>query len=80
MEACEPPAAEPEPGLSLAAVYTGESWHALSGGVARGSACIDTLDLQLKLDGGAHGLPGVSAYLYVLYRARAGPRRLSCAG
>jgi porin len=58
---------QPEPGLSLAAVYTGESWHALSGGVARGSAYVDNLDLQLKLDGAAHGLPGYSAFLYVLY-------------
>jgi porin len=65
--AADAPAAESEPGLSLAAVYTGESWHALSGGVARGSAYVDNLDLQLKLDGGGHGLPGYSAYLYVLY-------------
>jgi porin len=66
--AAEPePEPEPEPGLSLAAVYTGESWHALSGGLARGSAYVDNLDLQLKLDGSGHGLPGYSAYLYVLY-------------
>jgi porin len=56
-----------EPGFSLAAVYTGESWHALSGGMAQGSAYVDNLDLQLKLDGGAHGLPGYSAFIYLLY-------------
>jgi porin len=61
------PASVPEPTLSLAAVYTGESWRAAAGGVARGSAYIDNLDLQMKLDGTARGWPGSSAYVYVLY-------------
>lgn len=57
----------PEPPLSLSAVYTGETWHALQGGDQQGSAYLDNLDLQLKADGSSWGYPGFSAFAYVLY-------------
>lgn len=57
----------PEPPVSLSAVYTGETWHALRGGVSRGSSYLDNLDVQFKVDGSSWGLPGTSAYAYVLY-------------
>jgi porin len=62
-----PPETDHEPAISFAAVYTGESWQDLAGGRVRGGAFIDNLDLQLKLDGKAWGLPGTTVYLYGLY-------------
>lgn len=62
-----PPAIAPDPAVSLAAVYTGDHWSALAGGIAHGSAYLDDLDLQAKFNGGAMGLPGVTGWLYLLY-------------
>jgi porin len=61
------PAEATEPDVTLAAVYTGESLHNVAGGIARGSAYVDNLDLQAKFGGRKWGMPGVTAFLYVLY-------------
>ncbi len=67
IESVVEPQPDKEAAIEFAAVYTGEAWRNLSGGVAVGSAYIDNLDLQLKLDGRLIGWEGVTAYFYGLY-------------
>jgi len=50
------------------ALYTGEYLHNLRGGLERGGAYIDNLDLTLQIDGErAFGVPGLTAMVYGLY-------------
>jgi porin len=57
-----------DPGWRLAALYTGEYLHNFRGGVERGGAYIDNLDLVLELDAErAFGVPGLTAMAYALY-------------
>ena len=54
--------------LAFEAVNTGEVWRNASGGIARGGAYLDNLDLVLSLDGqAAFEVTGLSAYAHVLY-------------
>ncbi|MFO0336021.1 MAG: carbohydrate porin [Pseudomonadota bacterium] len=63
--------------VAFGAAYTGETWHVLEGGVARGSAYVDNLDLQLEIDGERlFGVPNLTLFAYGLYnngREFAGP-------
>lgn len=55
-------------GYRLDAVYTGELLHTVSGGLARGSAWLDNLDLTLELDlEAAAGFGQGTLFLYALY-------------
>jgi porin len=50
------------------AQYTGEYQHNLRGGLERGGAYLDNLDLMLEVDGErAFGVPGLTAMAYALY-------------
>lgn len=56
------------PAVALGAVYTGERWSAVDGGVATGGAYLDNLDLTAEIDGErAFGVPGLTLFAYVLY-------------
>ena len=59
------------PGLNAAATYTGEFDRNVRGGLKRGGAYLDNLDLQLEAERGAvFGIPGLSAFAYALYNNR----------
>lgn len=69
-------AAEPDPDavaghgptMALGAVYTGERWSVVDGGVATGGAYVDNLDLTAELDGErVFGVEGLTLFGYVLY-------------
>jgi porin len=48
--------------------YTGERWSVVDGGLARGGAYLDNLDLYAELNGErAFGVPGLKFYAYALY-------------
>lgn len=66
-EAVDGPA-DPGPLLSLSAAYTGEHLQNVRGGLERGSAYVDNLDLQAELNGErAFGVPGLKLFVYGLY-------------
>ena len=63
--AADEPAPEP---WRWSALYTGEYQHNLRGGLERGGAYLDNLDLLLEVDGErAFGVPGLTAMAYALY-------------
>lgn len=50
------------------ATYTGDLWRNAHGGLRTGGVYLDNLDLTLSIDGArAWGIPGLSAFAYVLY-------------
>ena len=61
-------AADDRPAWRFGALYTGEYLHNVRGGLERGGAYLDNLDLTLEMDGEkAFGVPGLTAMLYGLY-------------
>lgn len=56
------------PAYGFEAVYTAELWRNAQGGLRTGGVYLDNLDLTLNVDGErAWGLPGLTAFAYVLY-------------
>jgi porin len=68
VRADEPGAGAAAPLLKTSVAYTGERWQAVAGGIDRGGAYLDNVDLQAEIDGGrAFGVPGLRVFLYGLY-------------
>jgi porin len=66
--AASPAAQADDDGYAVSAVYTGEAWRNLRGGVETGSRYLDNLDLSLEIDGGrAWGVAGLALYGSLLY-------------
>lgn len=62
------PPRDPGPMLSLSAAYTGERLQNVRGGIERGGAYLDNLDLQADLNGERlFGVPGLKLFAYALY-------------
>lgn len=53
---------------TLRAAYTGDVWYNARGGLRRGTAYLDNLDVTLEVGGGrAFGIPGLTLFAYGLY-------------
>ncbi|MDX1587127.1 MAG: hypothetical protein R3222_10290, partial [Balneolaceae bacterium] len=52
----------------VSVTYTGEFWGNLSGGIEKGTAYLDNIDVNLEIDFGALplGLEGTTVYIYGL--------------
>lgn len=60
--------AAPDSAIEIGAAYTADVWHNARGGLRRGTAYLDNLDLTLAIDGErTFGVPGLTLFAHGLY-------------
>ena len=66
--ACEQPGSDAHAALALRAVYKGEAWRNLTGGIRTGGDYLDNLDLIADVDANRWpGLEGLKLRAHVIY-------------
>lgn len=68
--ACAAGAARAEPPLAIEAVYTGELWSNVHGGLRRETVYLDNLNIVASVDGAQIGLPDIMIGVSTLYNNR----------